>query len=445
MAKRSLGDGKKILLVIGLLTLLLAGWIGFGILNTKYYYLTSDDDKLQLDIPKDALPEGVNPKNITIRKKEQGTREVKYELLPHGLRLRKPALFYFSDQANKNTLLTAYHVSDDAFEIIKDQKVNLYQENNRVSITGTIDHFSSIIFGRGYFSLDITDPDDQLVGESFTVEVKLKNLVNELLREKNILPYDTRLVSSTKLEQGVLREKADILAPHTFVGVPELDYLNDFQTYSFEEKFKCYQPGETSLEYEVIALIQEELISRDNQGGKSSERPPIIPSVFRATVTTKPFKCVTNKTKGKTSKVDSDFTYPGVNLDFTGTSSGEDTTSSTNSSSATQTKTMKGFPPAGSTSDPNKMSMQMLAYQGREYPLFQFGLDSDTGECSASHYNTSVFGKPVYTLNYEPTNDPDPTGCGFGKQGTVAIKKVIVDRQKQEEFVKKVEQLWGLK
>lgn len=450
MAKQRPGEGKKILLIIGFIILLLGGWVAFGILNTKYYYVTSDDEKLELDIPKDALPEGVNPKDITIRKKEQGDREVKYELSPQGLRLKKPAIIYFSDQADKNTLPIAYHLFEDTVETIKDQKVNLYQQNNRVSITGTIDHFSYVIFGRGYFSLDITDPDDQVVGERFKVEIKIKNLVNELLREKNILPYDTRLVSSTKLEQGALREKAEILSPHTFIGVPELGYLNDFQTYSLQEEFKCYKPGETSLEYEIIVRIDEELISHDR---KSSQRPPIIPGVFRATITTKPFKCVTDKTKTtKTSKSEDEFTYPGVNLDFTGASSGQNIvsptiapTTFTRRSPPTQTKTMKGFPPASSTSDFNKMSMQMLVNDGKEYPLFQFGLDGDTSECPTPHYNVSVPGKSVYTLDFQPKNDPDPTGCGFGKQGTVTIKKVIVNRQQQEEFVKKIEQLWGLK
>lgn len=113
-------------------------------------------------------------------------------------------------------------------------------------------------------------------------------------------------------------------------------------------------------------------------------------------------------------------------------------------STTTYTKRPKTFAPYYYYSE-DKVSMQLLVIDGKKYPLYQFWLDTDKNECPYTHYNSALMGKPVYTLNYEAKEDPEPLGCGFGEASKLTVEKVVLTIEQASSFVNKVPELQGLR
>lgn len=111
-------------------------------------------------------------------------------------------------------------------------------------------------------------------------------------------------------------------------------------------------------------------------------------------------------------------------------------------STTTVTKTLRPKTYAPSTYyDATHVAMKVLLLDGKKYPLFQFYGYNDPSVCSTSYYSSSLFGIPVYNLEYQPKDDPDPTGCGFGPTATLPVDKVILTSGEFDAIFNKIQHL----
>lgn len=112
------------------------------------------------------------------------------------------------------------------------------------------------------------------------------------------------------------------------------------------------------------------------------------------------------------------------------------------SSTTTVTKTLR--PKTYSPSDyydATHVSMKVLLLDGVRYPLYQFYGYTDASVCSAPYYSSSMVGIPVYSMDFDPKQDPDPTGCGFGQIGKRTVDRVILTGDEFTELSNKIQHL----
>lgn len=111
-------------------------------------------------------------------------------------------------------------------------------------------------------------------------------------------------------------------------------------------------------------------------------------------------------------------------------------------SSSTVTKTLrpKTYAPSNYY-DATHVAMKVLLLDGKKYPLFQFYGYNDPSACSTQHYSSSLAGIPVYSLDYQPQDDPDPNGCGFGPTATLPVDKVILTSDQFNAIFDKIQRL----
>ncbi|MBI4022998.1 hypothetical protein HY375_02450 [Candidatus Berkelbacteria bacterium] len=84
--------------------------------------------------------------------------------------------------------------------------------------------------------------------------------------------------------------------------------------------------------------------------------------------------------------------------------------------------------------DETHVSMKVLVLNGARYPLYQFWGYDDPSECSADHYHAAMAGLPVYSLDYQPLDNPDPTGCGFGAIADLSVEQRILTVEEFESI-----------
>jgi hypothetical protein len=156
---------KKQHLIFGAIGVVILGVV-FLIISTgsrsKELTVTSDDSKVVLGIPPDALPEGVLISDLAVTRiaGDQlpavfGTRGdspdnyVVYDLVPDGLQFNSPVSFTLTSEivsddgfASVPLLYLVSGQNDEQIDLVDDTQTVLDPENNTVHISGQVAHFS---------------------------------------------------------------------------------------------------------------------------------------------------------------------------------------------------------------------------------------------------------------------------------------------------------------
>lgn len=123
--------------------------------------LHSEDGRLTLDIPADALPSGVTAEDVRIVSASEGdvraelgledaadeeeATMVVYKLSPDGLELNTPVTVTITNPSSENSVIPMlFHVSDGALDLIAETDIDLDLESGQMSISGEISHFSYV-------------------------------------------------------------------------------------------------------------------------------------------------------------------------------------------------------------------------------------------------------------------------------------------------------------
>jgi hypothetical protein len=141
----------------------------------------SSDGKAELLIPKGALPSGVTPEQIKISlvpaaqltlPAGMNPPKLAYQLEPNGLQFSTPALFHISLPTGAHPDMPIPLLqSGDKVSLIDEAAVELDQGSGQTTLVASIPHFSDLlVYGTGVIA-GIANPKDQLVGESFLVDV----------------------------------------------------------------------------------------------------------------------------------------------------------------------------------------------------------------------------------------------------------------------------------
>ncbi|KKT57190.1 MAG: hypothetical protein UW81_C0005G0027 [Candidatus Giovannonibacteria bacterium GW2011_GWC2_44_9] len=180
---------KKHYIIIGIAgaILLVAGFMYFllGGASRGVQKVVSDDGLAELEIPKNALPEGVSIKDITMtaiapadffKESNQPIDSVKiYRLEPDGFTLSKPAtisvtLSYNPNRAYSPIFLT-YSGEKEEAENLNVTDFQIDEERKTFTVSGELSHFSELIFNaeaRIFNERHIPEGDITLpVGQSF--------------------------------------------------------------------------------------------------------------------------------------------------------------------------------------------------------------------------------------------------------------------------------------
>lgn len=422
----------------------------FGLprLMEKNYYAFSDDDVVQLTIPKKALPEGTGRADIKVVKAAEGAAAlaipggVVYKLEPAGLKLSDPVVVNVKTSTDKALVPLVYHVTEEKLDFLNETEVTVDQQQGTVTVEGKIDHFSSVVVGGGFFEARVSDPSDHMVGEQFSTAMEVKNVaVEQIVTNSEGKKMTIKLRSPVDFGPGTIYDRSlieggtEVLEPHDYNDVPKDGYpIARFGAYRAQRSWRCARPGRAVLHFRGFMSYGEEYDLGDPTWlkwllwleDKQARR------MIKVSVLSKQFAC----RAGATDTVTPPTPTPTTKWEEMPEPTAGDETVQLEATVEAGAATVRGkwSPGYGSSSDPSKYKVQLVTLDGHEYPLMQFRVDGAHGGCAAPHYHAVTASQAVYTLDKAEKPDPEPAGCGFGMEGELAIVKKLLDMKTIDAF-----------
>lgn len=407
----------------------------------KNYYVFSDDDVVQLAVPKAAWPEGTGRADIKVVKAAAGDAPLTipdgavYKLEPAGLKFSEPVTVNVKIKTDSALVPLVYHLTEDKLDFLNDIEITIDQQRGTVTTEGKVDHFSSVVVGGGFFEARISDPSDYMVGEQFPTIMEVKNTTVERevtgsegkkMAIKLRSPVD--FGPGTVYDRSLIEGGTEVLEPHEYNDVPKDSYpMARFGAYRAQRNWQCARPGRAVLHFRGFMSYGEEydfgdpkwlkwLLWLEDKQARHTVKVSVLSKQFTcraaATDTVTPPPTVT----------------PTIELEETPetTMPDEPTVGEQTTESGPVTVRGKWSPGYGSSSDPTKYKVQLVVLDGREYPLMQFRVDGAHVGCAAPHYHAITAGQAAFTLEHSKRPDPGPAGCGFGMEGEVSVVKKLI-------------------
>lgn len=359
--------------------------------------VSSADNKVTLDIPEDALPEGTTKEDIKITPMDEKVSDLKpdeevnmigYNLEPDGLKFEKPVTLSMTTEYTPDTQVQILYVSEGKFVELEDQEAVFDEEAKTVTVSAPIDHFSGAFVGfRKMFRTTMDPIGEAVVGEPFEVTAKV------FVMERP--PY------SFVSDNGIRFTK-------TFL--PEKDW---------------YLDGE----FFVVDDWQDSIVTPK----KVDDRPPYtrIPAGQREFTIKQSFTCTEVGFEGIKYRpkaywwesVEAD--WPGIMNDGT-----EDRRTSGNGFVSEIVKCVAREAVEDSKIAADMVEIEVIEVDGNKFPVSQFRIGGIHQYCPGDHYHAET----AYSLKSSQMKDPAPDACGFGIVGEVPIEKVSVEKAWFEKF-----------
>jgi len=148
--------------------------------------IVSDDGKLTLIIPTDALPDGMSATDISITAINDNEIGASYSLQPDGMQFKSPIkLEYQLPEPGQNDsgqttypISAAFLISDDGQEFSPMQNVEITTGPEEGKLTAELNHFTIAVF-RHFWQAAISEPGNVLINRPFTIFSSLSQVNDE--------------------------------------------------------------------------------------------------------------------------------------------------------------------------------------------------------------------------------------------------------------------------
>jgi hypothetical protein len=138
------------------------------------FEVVADDGSATLQVPEGALPDGVAPEALSIRRldADQGLLEAEgfepiatWDLLPHGLVFSEPARFEVRPDVVAAGMLMVLHTWSDGAELLEMVDLLVSEDGRIESFAVEVDHFSQVRFAKSPLTTTFTlSPTPTVVG-----------------------------------------------------------------------------------------------------------------------------------------------------------------------------------------------------------------------------------------------------------------------------------------
>lgn len=267
----------------------------------------SDDGKASLEIPLDALPEGVSIEEISVVS-VPADEGFAYELKPDGLQFNEDILFIATIDNASNTVPLVFHISgEDNVELVDNIEIVIDLETNQTLVSAPISHFSIMFIDTHTIGEAM---DAELARTFFTINASVsdtpvgQNVTGNFVISKTGVgahysygesswshTLDKATFSGTLYE--LFGEIVDRLSPRELKNSPPPTvFLGDSYTTSVSG-FKCKKKGITRIEY----ILKMNFSQIQKFEGSSPRSPEDVKLTIR--VYTPKFKCTETKTSPK--------------------------------------------------------------------------------------------------------------------------------------------------
>lgn len=394
--------------VIGMAVIVAAVWVWAG-REKGDFEVISGDGKVKMTIAREALPKGVAARDLRIETvSDQDEADVfVYKLMPDGLVLAQPATVTATFEDRGQVLPLALHYSGNSLVPLESVEVWLGGEENQTIISAEMAHFSALVILLGYFDVGVTGPPDFVkVGDFFPVRVKVRHTgKTQDYRLETGTETTTRVKPPWTVEGELTVEQTGTgVGPTRVANRPPLTQAKELTTVVAEETFFC-QAEAVSARVIFTGTLTGELesvftVTAEEHDKGASDFRRVEPFEEKLRASSNLFEC---------------FAPPSPSPKASGLKRTEDTGG--------------GKTDSGSGGQEAGMSMEVLVINGKNFPALQFRT-AGADECDAEHYHADVEVSSVDLTTH--LNDPNPSGCGFGKVSGVVKKTVSVTKEQAE-------------
>lgn len=205
---------KKHYVIIGIAgaVLLVAGFVYFllGATSQDIQKVISNDGLAELEIPRNALPEGMSIKDISITNVSVNDDMIAYELKPDGTAFSAPLTFKATFKNEGNVIPIPFFISEkNGIEPVNGAKISLNVTTNETTISVPMAHFSVLTFpmrsGYAFFSATMEVPEQVYIGDVVPAKATLNKKIDQVVLFSELNPWSKPVYD----DEGLL-----LLAPH---------------------------------------------------------------------------------------------------------------------------------------------------------------------------------------------------------------------------------------
>lgn len=239
------------------------------------------DIRMRLDVPQDAIPEGVTAQDIRVSKagseilpdnlKNIDTLyALKFE--PDGLVLKHPVGFVVTLPWEFEDIPAVLHVGKFGVELIPNLKFTMNPDAKTVTVSGEISHFSGYVFMRVDL-LDVTAPDKLgpfPVGTTFPVDVTIHNYKVRSFFPQSFTVEGVHIDPPKNI--GFSRTtsfSAPMLEPSEIDGRPAKGTVMTSDILSVQGRFTCVEPTRTWVHFQAEANVNYRYRGYDEDPGEA--------------------------------------------------------------------------------------------------------------------------------------------------------------------------------
>lgn len=428
---------KKQYIIIGIVgvVLLVAGFMyfSFGGASRGIQKVISNDGLAELTIPKNALPEGMSIKDISITNVSVDDSMIAYELKPDGTAFSAPLTFKTTFKNKDNVIPVPFLISrEKGIELVSDVETTLDLTKNEATISMPMAHFSGVVFSTDHtgalFNATMNVPAQVYIEDIVSAKVILNkieesevisNLVNERFnRAAELLgvigenrPKGEFYLTFVSTGYRLIRDSVKIngkLSADWFIFAPDKIFDNrpaltafTGETFTVESSdYRCEKLGFGSM-YFTLGLTYEVEEFQIPSGG------PLVRRSVDGTVTlSKRLECVAR---------------PSV-LDGTGSGVSESESKAIGDILETASADPARVECPGTdylSPDGGGVSIDVFKLNdGKCYPVRQFGNSSPPDKCAEPHFHTQLT-----SLDGAVRNDSQP--CGAAVQSDIVKSGAI--------------------
>ena len=286
---------KKYSTLIGIAgaVLLVAGFMYFsrGDVTPDIQKVVSNDGRAELTIPKNALPEGMSIKDISITNVSVNDAIIAYELKPDGTAFSNELTFKTTFKNSGNVIPILFLISkENGIEPVNGAEISLDLTKNETTILMPMAHFSGVAIAREFFKATMEVPAQVHIGDVVTAKVTLTKAADSVVLFNNrvfnplLSPLENNPTVPTLGRTGhrIVRDSVKIKgrASASSIFVPERDFYDRPPLTSFKGEtltvessdYYCNTLGSGIIQFGLELRYEGEAVDvvPDGSSGKNS-------------------------------------------------------------------------------------------------------------------------------------------------------------------------------
>lgn len=237
---------KKLLIVFASLFLL----TGCG---SKVSTMESDDGEVTLEVPKDALPEGVELSDLSVTAVNGSEDAIVYELEPDGTQFSEDLTLTTTIDLKEGIIPEMYLVSNDKIEPIKEADIIIDQEKGTTTVKAKIPHFSRFVMREGARFSYGAEATGGFIGDPVAASASVSfNYEPRTVQNSGHSPFTVNMVPESVTVRGTLSSDSKIFDPdRSFRDTPPLTTVYDTFTVP-GDKYSCEKKGVGWIEFNLL-------------------------------------------------------------------------------------------------------------------------------------------------------------------------------------------------